>query len=108
MEELNLNGLYRVSAFAKLVGIHPVTVYKSLAGLTTFSLPKCVRLGRAVRFKGADILTWQAGLSSVNVDRAKRDAAGAKNGESAGGAGRRGRPTKAQAVAKRLAAEVAA
>lgn len=101
-EKINVDGLYRVSALARLVGIHPVTIYKSLAGLTTFSLPKCVRLGRTVRFRGADILDWQAGLSSAKIDRAER-VADAQT-KAAGGLTRRGRPAKAQAIARRLAA----
>jgi hypothetical protein len=92
LQEIRPFALYSVSACASLLNVHPVTIYQSLCGLKSFPLPPVVRLGRSIRFRGSDILFFIGGLSAVK-DVVTESPAKV----------RRGRPTKAQVVAKRLA-----
>lgn len=95
LEQINPQALYTVPYFAKLAGVHPITVYQSLSGIKSFPVPAAVRIGRAIRFKGQALLDYFGGLCSVKVPAlAKPKSAVGK---------RRGRPTKAEQIENALA-----
>lgn len=101
MQEINPSTLYSVSFFAREVaGIHPVTVYQSLAGLKKFHLPDAVKIGRSVRFTGASILAWRAALPAYGAAAMAKGKQTQKK--------QLGSPTKAVRIARREAAARAA
>lgn len=63
--------LYPVPFLANLIGIHPSSVYLSLAGQRDIPLPTVTRLGAGIkpmiRFRGQHILDWLNHLSPVEV-----------------------------------------
>ena len=54
MAELVPNFLYSAQSLARMAGVHPVTIYKAISGVTAFPVPVFVRLGRSVRFRGSN------------------------------------------------------
>lgn len=96
--EINPTSLYKVAYFATQVAmIHPVTVYQSIAGIKSFALPRHVRLGRSIRFRGSDILVWIEGLKSDKKQSSKA------NPDMTRPSVKRGAPTKEIRIARRIA-----
>jgi hypothetical protein len=94
------DALYTVPVFAREVArVHPVTVYQAIARQKSYPIPRFVRVGRTVRFRGSDILEWLANLpTNLNLP-CLEDLPSNRNTQLKS---EFGRPTKARQVSKRL------
>jgi predicted DNA-binding transcriptional regulator AlpA len=83
--------LFTPSTLATALGLATQTIYNrhSSGG----DLPSCIKLGRLLRFRQADVDVW---LTSRSAPEGKRPALAETAGPK-----RRGRPTKAEQVAAR-------
>lgn len=86
--------LYSVPFFARIAGVHPITIYQSLSGLKKFSVPDAVKLGRSVRFRGEAIIGWLDALPAYEATP-----------PAVGQGPQRGRPRKAVQMARKAAAQ---
>jgi len=95
-----LETLFSVAETAAALGVHPISIYKALAGDLKMPVPVSVRIGRSIRFREKDVVNFLNAHSfaarsrsiespRVNLPQPKR----------------KGRPTKADQIKKRLQIE---
>lgn len=62
--------LHTVAAVASAIGRHPISLYKSIGGLSNMPIPKYVRMGTAIRFRDSDVRAFLEGLTSESSSSA--------------------------------------